>query len=188
MQTSELIKSCLRGDSEAEKQLFFRFAPRVLTVCRRYVPQEAAARDLMQDCFVKMFDKLELYDETRGDFGAWLYRLSTNTALSHLRKEKTGIELTFPENLPDREPELTEEDFDTIDNETLLAAIRELPDGYRNILNLYVFSGKKHREIAELLDISEGTSRSQYARAKKLLKSILEKKTMKIYGDYERLV
>lgn len=102
------------------------------------------------------------------------------------KKGKRAVPISYPEKLPDYEEEIEEDAFDDLTNETLLASIRELPDGYRQILNLYIFEGLKHREIAEQLNISEGTSRSQYTRAKRLLKSILEKKTTTNNWYYER--
>jgi len=175
-----LIQSCLNGNADAEKQLFFKYAGKVLTLCRRYVPQEAIAKDLMQECFMMVFEKMHQYDPERGEFAGWLHRVCTNVALSHLRKEKRAISISYPEILPDYEEEIEEDAFDNLTNEALLESIRELPEGYRQILNLYIFEGLKHREIAEQLEISEGTSRSQYTRAKRLLKSILEKKTTKV--------
>ena len=185
MTDKDLIQSCLNGNSDAEKHLFFKYAGKVLTLCRRYVPQETVAKDLMQECFIQIFDKMSQYDSERGEFGAWLHRVCTNVALSHLRKEKRTISISYPETLPEYEEEIEEEAFDDLTNETLLASIRELPEGYRQIVNLYIFEGLKHREIAEQLDISEGTSRSQYTRAKRLLKSILEKKTTTENWYYE---
>jgi len=91
------------------------------------------------------------------------------------RKERTFC--CFSGDYAGCEEEISEPAFDELSNETLLASIQELPNGYREILNLFIFEGLKHREIASQLNISEGTSRSQYARAKKLLKSIMEKKT-----------
>jgi len=179
-----LIQSCLKGNSDAEKQLFFKYAGKVLTLCRRYVPQESVAKDLMQECFIQVFEKMHQYKSERGEFGAWLHRVCTNVALAHLRKEKRTISVSYPEYLPDYEEEIDEEAFDDLTNETLLASIRELPEGYRQILNLYIFEGLKHREIAKQLNISQGTSRSQYTRAKRLLKSILEKKTSKSNSWY----
>ncbi len=179
MTDRNLIQSCLQGNADAEKQLFFKYAGKVLTLCRRYVSQETVAKDLMQECFIQIFEKMEQYDAQRGEFGAWLHRVSTNVVLQYLRKEKRGLQTTYPEDLPDYGEELEEDAFDTLSNETLLQSIRELPEGYQQILNLYIFEGLKHREIAESLGISEGTSRSQYTRAKRHLKSILEKKTTK---------
>lgn len=185
----DLIQSCLKGNSDAEKQLFMRYAGKVYTLCRRYVAQDAQAKDLMQDCFIQIFDKLKMYDSTRGEFAGWLHRVCSNVALQQLRKEKREIPIVFPEIMPDFEEEISEPAFDELSNEILLESIRELPNGYQEILNLFIFEGLKHREIAARLNISESTSRSQYARAKKHLKSILESKTNKIKENYEgRLV
>ena len=175
LNTNRLINSCKKKNKEAEKRLFLLHAPKVLTLCRRYIPDEHQAQDMVQECFIQVFEKIKKYDPAKGDFGGWLFRVCTNVVLKSLRNSKNELPTVYMEELPDAE-EITEEGFELISQAELLKAIRELPEGYRTILNLFVFENWTHREISQSLNISESTSRSQLARAKKILKINLEKK------------
>lgn len=178
MHTNKLVYQILKGNAEAEKEFFFLFAAKVLTICRRYVVDDAMAKDLMQECFLKIFDKLEQYDTKKGKLEGWIYKISTNVILQQIRPKKRAIITIYPEVLPDKDEGIDEDTFCDISNDTLIEAIHELPEGYRQILNLYVFEEMKHKDIALYLGIAESTSRSQYTRAKTLLKSILQKKAI----------
>lgn len=169
--TIELIRS---KDRKAEKALFLRFAPKVLTVCRRYASQEAEAKDFMQECFILLYAKIHQFDAKKGPFEGWMYRLCTNRVLELLRKSKNQISMTFPETLPD--VVMTQEEFMTIPRPVILKAIQKLPSGYRQVFNLYVFDGWSHKQIGEALNIAETSSRSQLTRAKKQLQQLLQKK------------
>lgn len=179
MKLQEIISLCKAKNQQAEKALFLRYAPKVMTICRRYASQNVEAQDFMQECFIKVFEKINHYEESKGAFEGWLYRLCTNVVLQQLRKSKREITMVFPDELPYQE--LTESDFNTIPREVILNAIQRLPDGYRKVLNLSVFEGWSHQEIGEALEISPATSRSQLSRAKRMLKHILLKKTATIY-------
>lgn len=181
MNLSETISLCKAKNQQAEKALFLRFAPRVMTICRRYASQNVEAQDFMQECFIKIFEKINHFDFSKGPFEGWLYRVCTNVILQQLRKSKREITMVFPEELP--EQELSETEFQTIPQEIILKAIQQLPDGYRKVLNLSIFEGWTHQEIGIVLEIAPATSRSQLTRAKKLLKHILQKKTER---NYER--
>jgi RNA polymerase sigma-70 factor (ECF subfamily) len=141
-------------------------------VCLRYSGNEQEAEDLLQDSFLKAFDKIKTF-KNDGAIGGWLRKLTLNTALEYYRKNKRTNQ-TF---------ELTDYSLDLIDDtiieqlelEDLLSKIQKLPTGFRTIFNLYAIEGYNHREIAELLDISDGTSKSQYSRARKLLKNMITK-------------
>lgn len=175
MNTQQLVIDCKRKDPEAEKKLFFQFAPKVLTLCRRYITDEHRAQDMMQECFIQVFEKINKYDPSKGEFGAWLFRVSTNVVLKYLRNSKNDLPTVYMDVLPEGD-EITEIGFEYINPETILKSVRELPSGYRTILNLFIFENWSHHEISQSLNISESTSRSQLARAKKMLKIILEKK------------
>lgn len=174
MELEKIIQSIKNKDAKAEKVLFLRFAPKVLTICRRYASQNVEAQDFMQECFILIFAKIHTYDSAKGSFEGWLYRVCTNRILELYRKSNKQVTITYPETMP--EPEVTLENLAMIPRETVMAAIQALPDGYRNIFNLYVFEGRSHKEISEALTIAETTSRSQLTRAKKLLKQLLSKK------------
>lgn len=162
-------------DRRAEKALFLRFAPFVLTVCRRYASQNVEAQDYMQECFILIFDKISKYDESKGSLKGWIYRISTNRILELMRKAKKEVKIEFPKELP--EQLLTKSEFNAIPHEVVLDAIQKLPIGYRKVFNLYIFEGWTHRQIGDALNMAEASSRSQLTRAKKMLKFLLQKKS-----------
>ena len=174
MELSKIISLIKQKDSKAEKALFLRLAPRVLTICRRYASQNVEAQDYMQECFILIYTKIHLYNPDKGPFEGWMYRVCRNRILELLRKTSTQVNVTYPEDLP--EPQLTKEDFVAIPRSVILDCIQQLPSGYREVFNLYVFEGWSHRQIGQQLDIAETTSRSQLTRAKKLLQHLLTKK------------
>ena len=175
MNIQQIIIDCKKGKRCAEKKLFLQFAPKVLTLCLRYIPDRHRAQDMMQECFIQVFDKLKMYDPNKGEFGGWLFRVSTNVILKSIRNSKKELPIIYLEELPN-EKEISEEAFDLIPQEILLKGIGELPEGYRTVLNLFIFENWSHSKIAQSLNISKSTSRSQLVRAKKMLRIILEKK------------
>ena len=177
MNNENLIKLCKRGDQQAEKELFFRFAGKVLTICRRYASSNQEAKDYMQECFLHIFDNIKKFDNKKGEFEGWLFKVSSNRVLEILRKNKKSVHIIYMEIVPEIIEETSDETLDLISIDDLLFYIQALPKGYRKILNLYVFEGLRHHEIAKQLNISESTSRSQYTRAKVLLKQKILKKT-----------
>ena len=169
----DLINACKQNDPKAEKALFLLFAPKVLTICRRYAANDPDAQDYLQECFIHLFDRIEQYEETRGDFSGWLYRLCTNKILQIIRASKRMVDLVYPEHLPERG--ISEEEMDYLPKEVILKAIQQLPEAYRLVLNLYVFEDWSHNEIAEELGITASSSRSRLTRARAMLKTILKK-------------
>ncbi|MCB0529627.1 MAG: sigma-70 family RNA polymerase sigma factor [Lewinellaceae bacterium] len=168
------VEACLRRDIRAEKVLFEYFAPRVFALARRYAPDETAAQDFLQECFVAVFDRLKKFDPARGEFGAWLYRVSVNTCLQLLRREKQQPPLDFGD-VPVLVDDLGSEDLLQIPEQLVLEGIRQLPAGYRQVFNLAVFEEWPHRDISAKLGISESASRSQLVRAKQFLKNFIKK-------------
>ena len=134
MNLQELISQCKAKSPKAEKECFLRFAPHVLTLCRRYSDNNTDAQDYMQECFIRLFEKIDLYNPNKGEFEGWLHRLCTNTILRLLKISKRKITLTFPGELP--EQGLTKSEFETIPGEAILEAIQQLPHGYREVFNL----------------------------------------------------
>lgn len=183
-QVQILVQNCLRRDPQAERKLFDHFAPKVFAIARRFAPDDPTAEDFVQETFVLVFSKLKKYDPARGDFGGWLHRVAVNTCLLELRKMRRQPAKTnqFPPDLPDETDSNEAEIFENISENQLLEAIRSLPDGYRQVLNLAVFEGWSHRKIGNELGIGESSSRSQLARAKYFLKIFLTKSLPK----YER--
>lgn len=177
MTDTQLIQACLHRDRAAEKQLFLRYAAKVLGICRRYASTDAEAQDWMQECWLRVFDKLAKFDSTRGDFGGWLYRVCANHALTKLNQRKREVPTVYLDVLPEEGESYEAETLNGITTEQLIAAVQQLPDGYRQVVNLHVLEGWKHSEIAAHLGIAPVSSRSQFSRAKKLLYQILQKKT-----------
>ena len=134
----------------------------------------------MQECFIHLFENIHKHDPKKGAFEGWMYRVCTNKVLQILRKMKRETPIIYLDVLPEITDDL-EEKIDLIPKDVLLDAIQQLPDGYRQILNLYIFEVWSHQEIATEMGIAVSTSRSQYARAKKQLKQLLQKKINLLY-------
>jgi RNA polymerase sigma factor (sigma-70 family) len=170
----ELIHGCIRGDAACQKEAFYRYAGNMLGVCNRYARNSADAEDILQDGFIKVFNKIRQF-KGEGSFEGWIRRIMVNTALKkyslrRFEKEVSGYEVTDKDETllePTAYHYLTEKD--------LLMLINNLPDGYRMIFNLYVIEGYQHEEIAVMLGIQPGTSRSQLVKARVMLqKQILQ--------------
>jgi RNA polymerase sigma-70 factor (ECF subfamily) len=168
----ELIEGCIQEDRRCQMELFRRFAGKMLAVCRRYARHELEAEDILQDAFIKVFDNLDKF-EFKGSFEGWVRRIVVNTALKNFQKasfqrEQLGLD-TFDEQSIDPEA------IAHLQEEELLDLIGKLPDGYRVVFNLYVIEGYSHKEISDMLEIGESTSRSQLVKARKLLKEQIQK-------------
>lgn len=178
----ELIQACQKQKPQAQRELYHRFAPAMLAVCFRYARNREEAEDVLQDGFVKVFQKIHKFDD-KGSLEGWIRRIMVNTAIDHLRKEKHyQHQLEINEAITE---EVTENALDHLEAEALLGLIQSLPTGYRVIFNLYGIEGYSHAEVAEQLGISESTSRSQYTRARALLKQKVRETYMetKVYRD-----
>ncbi|MBM3432685.1 MAG: sigma-70 family RNA polymerase sigma factor [Bacteroidetes bacterium] len=169
---SDLINGCLVNDHRAEEQLYRWLSPRLFAVCLRYASDREAAEDILQEGFIKLFQKLSTY-RSEGSFEGWARRIIVNTAIEHFRRIKPLVSLE--QETPPQEPSLQETGVTQLEAKELSALIQELPVGYRTVFNLYAVEGYNHGEIAQQLGISEGTSKSQYARAKKWLQERLKK-------------
>jgi len=168
----ELVERCLQGDRDAYYLLYEQYSRSMFNVGYRIVHDEAEAEDVLQEAFISAFRNLGRY---RGDatFGAWLKRIVVNKAINAVNKRRME---RFPEH---NEVEVAEEEADEMIDfpftvEKVKRAIAQLPDGYRMVLSLYLLEGYDHGEIAEILGISESTSKSQFNRSKRKLKEILE--------------
>ena len=173
-----IIAGCKLQEEHCQRLLFNRCAPKLLTTCRRYETHHLDARDIMQDTFIAVFEKINQYDPTKGSIETWMNRIAINTALKNLRKKQMHWEdIDLIPDVPD-EPENSLNPLQHLTEEQILAVIQELPAGYRTVFNLFVIDGFGHNEIAEQLDISPQTSKSQLFKAKAMLRSkfIPEKK------------
>lgn len=184
MDERKLVKECLRRKPEAQRLLYERYAESMLGLCYRYTKSITDAEDILQEGFVKVFHHLDQY-RFDGELGAWVRRIMVTTALNYLKKNRHyRQELSFENEglhpVSDEDPEWR------VSGKELAELIRQLPLGYQTIFNLYAVEGYTHVEIGKLLGIHEGTSRSQYARARSLLIAWLERKNQINYktGSY----
>ena len=167
MEEQELAERCRQGDNLARKELYERYAGRMLSVCLRYTGDRETAEDLMHDGFLKLFDSFDKFT-WRGDgsLRAWMERVMVNTALQYLRKNDVINQSEALDNIPETYEEPDVSTVETIPQKVLMQFISELPAGYRTVFNLYIFEEKSHREIARMLGINEKSSASQLTRAK----------------------
>ncbi len=164
----EVVKGCRKGYPKAQTELFNRFSGRFTGICRRYVGTVDQAEDIMISGFMKIFEKIRQY-KGEGSFEGWMTRIMVNESLSYIRRNK-NMWLNVSIEKAEREPDYKMADS-KLDKEQVLFLIDELPIGYRTVFNLYVMEGYSHREIGDLLQITEGASKSQLSRAKVQLKS-----------------
>lgn len=168
-----LIERCKSGDSIAQEEIYKRYARNMYNTAYRIVGHQAEAEDVLQESFLEVFTKINDY---RGDatFGAWLKRIVVNRSITVLRKRKFEMTNTVElDNLADTEYdfELLEEQSDLV--QKIKKGIEKLPEGYRVVLSLYLLEGYDHVEIAQVLNITESTSKSQFLRAKEKLRKVL---------------
>ncbi|MBE7172765.1 MAG: RNA polymerase sigma factor [Williamsia sp.] len=169
----KLIKDCLRGKPPAQRQLYDQYAGFMLGVCYRYTKSMEDAEDVLQEGFVKVFTYLAQY-KADGELGAWIRRIMVNTAINYLKKHKRyQTELLFSD--PALHPVSADNPEVDLSAKELAELIRQLPPGFQTIFNLHAVEGYSHVDIGKLLGIHEGTSRSQYARARALLISWIKK-------------
>lgn len=169
MSLKVLINQCKEQDAGAQSQLYKQYASRLFSLCLKYSKNYAEAEDNLQDAFVTIFNKIEQYNY-KGSFEGWIKRVTINTALQRYRQ--VGVFNIIDENAI--EDIVVEIDNDDVDLDFLLQIIQELPDRYRLVFNLYVLDGYSHKEISEMLSISQGTSKSNLARARMILKQKIE--------------
>lgn len=173
MDDETLVQKCISGNAEAQRKLFDRFSPLMLGVAMRYIKDKERSEDVLQDGFIKVFKNLHRF-EHKGSLEGWIRRIIVNTALDQIRKykkEQTNVEL-------DDSPFEIVKKSDAVERlqaEVLMEIVQELPDGYRIVFNMFAIEGYSHKEIAEQLNITESTSKSQYSRAKSVLRKTLKK-------------
>lgn len=164
----QLIKNCLQGNKSSQYELVKRYSKMLMAVCRRYARDEAAAKDVLQESLIRIFTHLEKYTPNeQGTFEGWLRTIAIRCSLTWINKSCFKQEIA-PLEFPDHqstEPEV----YSYFGLEAINLLLKELPDGFRTIFNLNIVEGYSHKEIANLLDITESTSRSQLARARKML-------------------
>lgn len=173
MDDATLIKECVKGNAKAQRFLFDKFAPKMLTVCIRYAKNKSDAEDVLQDAFIKVFNKINEF-KNEGSLEGWIRRIMVNTSLDQIRK---NIKFSNDTDLEAVSYKLENNDFtfENLVSEDLLKLINSMPNGYRVVFNMFAIEGYSHQEIASTLGVTENTSKSQYLRARNFLKKELEK-------------
>lgn len=173
MGLTELIRNCKNGDVAAQQQVYQMYAPKVYGICLKYCHTKAFAEDTLQDTFITVFEKIGQFSH-KGSFEGWIKRIAVNTAMQVYRKKPKVFEIV-DDNIPEEdENSFYIEDSDQYSLDVLLSVIQKLPNRYRLVFNLYVLDGYSHQEIAEMLAISVGTSKSNLSRARKILQQQLQ--------------
>lgn len=167
-----MVNECAKGNSKAQRALFDKFAPKMLAVCQRYLRNSQEAEDVLQDGFVKVFQKIVDF-KMEGSLEGWIRRIVVNTALDTIRKNKKLLDDVQVEEVQYK-VSFTDHQFDGMDLAQLMKLIDGMPDGYRIVFNMFAIEGYSHKEIAETLGVTENTSKSQYSRARAFLRTQLE--------------
>jgi len=172
MDEKQLLTDCINGNHHAQKRLYEKYAGKMYAVCLRYAKDKSTAEDYLQEGFIRVFSKLSKF-RSEGSFEGWIRTIMVNTSLEMLRKNNI---LTKSEdyqqaiNLIEPDPSIIEK----LQEEQLLECIQSMPPGFRAVFNLYAIEGYNHREIGDMLNISEGTSKSQFARARAWLQQKIQ--------------
>jgi RNA polymerase sigma factor (sigma-70 family) len=174
MTEQTIIAGCLHNDVAAQRELYNRYSPKMLSVCYRFAQSREDGEDMLQEGFIKVFTQMHTF-QNKGAFEGWIRRIIVHTCINFLKKNKKfneSIDLAYANYI-----QVKEETVPSImQARQIIECIRMLPMGYRTVLNLYALEGYSHKEIGMMLDIEESTSRSQYTRAKSMLENILIRK------------
>ena len=167
---SDLIEGCIGGDRKMQYELYQRFAPKMYGVCLRYASNAEEAEDVLQEGFIKVFKKLGSF-RSEGSFEGWIRRIFVNTAIEQFRRKN------YLQPITEREEATVEGKYlsvlDNLAERDIIGLVQQLSPGYRTVFNMYIVEGYTHKEIADALGISEGTSKSQLSRAKIILQDLV---------------
>lgn len=176
MTEEAILSGCLQSDSVAQRELYTKYSPKMLSVCYRFAHNREDAEDMLQEGFIKVFSQIHTF-QNKGAFEGWIRRIIVHTCINHLKKNKKfneSVDLIHATGVQVREESVPS----IVQAKQVVECIRLLPLGYRTVLNLYAIEGYSHKEISEMLDVEESTSRSQYTRAKQMLEDILIRKNI----------
>ncbi|RYF37734.1 MAG: sigma-70 family RNA polymerase sigma factor [Chitinophagaceae bacterium] len=176
MTEEAILSGCLQNDAGAQRELYSRYSPKMLSVCYRFAHNREDAEDMLQEGFIKVFSQVHTF-QNKGAFEGWVRRIMVHTCINHLKKNKKfneSVDLIHANGMQVREESVPS----IVQAKQIVECIRLLPLGYRTVLNLYAIEGYSHKEIAGMLDVEESTSRSQYTRAKQMLEDILVRKNI----------
>lgn len=173
---SRLIENCINGERKSQKALYDLFSPKMFSICLRYSKNQMDAEDILQEGFVKLFNNLHRF---RGDgsFDGWVRRIFVNTAIEHIRRK--NLNTTIGDGLENTVVDKQQNALDNLYAKDIIKSSLTLSDGYRTVFNLYAVEGYSHKEIAKHLGITESTSKSQFSRAKAILRNIVQNKSTK---------
>lgn len=174
MTEEAILQGCLKNSAKAQKSLYEKYSGKMLAVCYRYAHNREDAEDMLQEGFIKVFSQIHTF-KSQGAFEGWIRRIIIHTCINNLKKNKKfkeSVDLIHANSLQIREDTIPS----ILQAKQVVECIRLLPIGYRTVLNLYAIEGFSHKEISDMLDIEESTSRSQYTRAKAMLEDVLIKK------------
>ena len=164
----KIINGCLNGNRRDQELLYRRHAAKLYAICLQYSGNDDEARDILQDGFIKIFENLVHYKH-EGSFEGWMRRITVNTALEKFRSRHNLYRVDDIDQIPEPDADPDNQDYAGLDAEDLLNIIRELPPKYRMVFNLFAIEGYSHNEISKMVNISEGTSKSNLSRARVIL-------------------
>lgn len=171
MTLATIIEGCRREERRFQRELVNRFSPQLYSVALRYLPDHAHAQDVLQDSLVKILTRIHQYKGS-GSFEGWMNQVVISTALNRLDRKWMRREFCV-ENI-DMDSAIEPYIFEQLATEDIMKCVAQLPEGYRHVFNLFAIEGYRHREIAQMMNMAEATSRSHYARARALLRDILQ--------------
>ena len=163
-----IIKGCLSGSRRDQELLYRRHAARLYAVCLQYSGNDDEARDILQEGFIKIFDNLIHYKH-EGSFEGWMHRIIVNTALEKFRSKHNLFRVDDIDQIQEPDADPDNDDYSGLEADDLLDIIRQLPPKYRMVFNLFAIEGYSHKEISKMINISEGTSKSNLSRARMIL-------------------
>lgn len=163
-----LLTECKEGNRDAQHQLYEMYRVKLFTLCLRYMKNKEDAEDIFQEAWIKVFKQLHQYDEQKGSFYGWIRKVFVNSCLEYFRKKK--VYLTDLDDAVTMPTEAAEDAISAMTMQEMVSILQALPHGYRTVFNLYVIEGYSHKEIAELLNVSISTSKTQLMKAKGMLR------------------
>lgn len=179
---NKLILQCKAGDRVAQNELYKRYAGAMYNICRRMMNDEDEARDLLQDAFVEAFMKIHSLKEL-STFSAWIKRITVNKCINAIKKKRI-FAISIDENVdPADENEWIDQEIIGHEAQAIMKALEQISDGCRTVFNLYLFEGYDHKEISQIMGISESASKSQYSKAKQKIRDLLKTKKLQGYGN-----
>lgn len=173
---THLIENCIKGERKSQKEMYDMFSSKMYSICLRYTKNQMDAEDILQEGFIKLFNNLHKF-RNEGSFDGWVRRIFVNTAIEQIRRK--SLNTSVGEGLENTIADKQQNALDNLFEKDILKTSRTLSEGYKTVFTLYAIEGYSHKEIADELGISESTSKSQFSRAKALLRNIIQNKSSK---------